>query len=94
MAEGARVVIAGRRVPEGEALAAKLGAACVFRQTDVTVEDQMNALIALAVRQVRQDRLPVQQCRRHRRRPAASRGSRSIASTPRWPPWCAASCSA
>jgi NAD(P)-dependent dehydrogenase (short-subunit alcohol dehydrogenase family) len=49
VAEGARVVIAGRRVPEGEALAAKLGAACVFRQTDVTVEDQMRALIALAV---------------------------------------------
>jgi NAD(P)-dependent dehydrogenase (short-subunit alcohol dehydrogenase family) len=49
VAEGARVVIAGRRVPEGEALAAKLGAACIFRQTDVTVEDQMRALIALAV---------------------------------------------
>jgi len=49
VAEGARVVIAGRRVAEGEALAAKLGAACVFRQTDVTAEDQMSALIALAV---------------------------------------------
>ena len=49
VAEGARVVIAGRRVPEGEALAAKLGAACVFRQTDVTDEDQMRALIALAI---------------------------------------------
>src|SRR3954453_8844225 len=49
VAEGARVVIAGRRAPEGEALAARLGAACVFRQTDVTVEDQMRALIALAV---------------------------------------------
>ena len=49
VAEGARVVIAGRRVPEGEALAAKLGAPCVFRQTDVTVEEQMAALIALAV---------------------------------------------
>ncbi|MBV8922035.1 SDR family NAD(P)-dependent oxidoreductase [Bradyrhizobium sp.] len=47
--EGARVVIAGRRVAEGEALAAKLGANCVFRQTDVTVEDQMQALIALSV---------------------------------------------
>jgi NAD(P)-dependent dehydrogenase (short-subunit alcohol dehydrogenase family) len=49
VAEGAKVVIAGRRAPEGEALAKKLGAACVFRQTDVTVEDQMRALIALAV---------------------------------------------
>jgi NAD(P)-dependent dehydrogenase (short-subunit alcohol dehydrogenase family) len=49
VAEGARVVIAGRRVSEGEALAAKLGDACIFRQTDVTVEEQMRALIALAV---------------------------------------------
>src|ERR1700733_6620613 len=49
VAEGAKVVIAGRRAPVGEALAKKLGAACVFRQTDVTVEDQMRALIALAV---------------------------------------------
>jgi len=49
VAEGARVVIAGRRVAEGEALAAKLGSACMFRQTDVTAEDQMQALIALAI---------------------------------------------
>jgi NAD(P)-dependent dehydrogenase (short-subunit alcohol dehydrogenase family) len=49
VAEGARVVIAGRRAAEGEALAARLGGTCVFRQTDVTVEDQMQALIALAV---------------------------------------------
>src|SRR6201982_2109505 len=49
VAEGARIVIAGRRAPEGEALAGKLGAACIFRQTDVTVEDQMRALIGLAV---------------------------------------------
>jgi NAD(P)-dependent dehydrogenase (short-subunit alcohol dehydrogenase family) len=49
VAEGAKVVIAGRRAPEGEALAKKLGAACVFRQTDVTVEDQMRALIALTI---------------------------------------------
>ena len=34
--EGAKIVIAGRRVPEGEALAKQLGAACTFRQTDVT----------------------------------------------------------
>src|SRR5205809_4756763 len=49
VAEGAKIVIAGRRVPEGEALAKRLGAACVFRQTDVTLEDQMHSLIALAV---------------------------------------------
>ena len=49
VSEGAKVVVAGRRAPEGEALAKKLGAHCVFRQTDVTEEDQMRALIALAV---------------------------------------------
>jgi len=49
VAEGAKVVIAGRRVPEGEALAGQLGASCVFKQTDVTDEAQMQALIAEAV---------------------------------------------
>src|SRR4030088_865508 len=49
VAEGARIVIAGRRAPEGEALAKKLGGDCIFRQTDVTVEDEMRALIVLAV---------------------------------------------
>ena len=49
VAEGAKIVIAGRRIPEGEALATQLGANCIFRQTDVTVEDQMQALIALSV---------------------------------------------
>ena len=49
VAEGAKIVIAGRRIPEGEALAGKLGAACVFRQTDVVIEEQMRALITLAV---------------------------------------------
>jgi NAD(P)-dependent dehydrogenase (short-subunit alcohol dehydrogenase family) len=49
VAEGAKIVIAGRRVAEGEALAKQLGANCVFRQTDVTVEEQIRALIALAV---------------------------------------------
>jgi NAD(P)-dependent dehydrogenase (short-subunit alcohol dehydrogenase family) len=44
VAEGAKIVIAGRRAPEGEALAKKLGANCVFRKTDVTQEDQMQAL--------------------------------------------------
>src|SRR5260370_1655470 len=49
VAEGAKSVIGGRRAPEGEALAKKLGSHCIFRQTDVTVEDQMRALIGQAV---------------------------------------------
>jgi len=49
VAEGAKIVIAGRRIPEGEALAKQLGANCIFRQTEVTVEAQMQAVIALAV---------------------------------------------
>jgi NAD(P)-dependent dehydrogenase (short-subunit alcohol dehydrogenase family) len=49
VAEGARIVIAGRRIAEGEALAKKLGPICIFRQTDVTVEDQIRALIGEAV---------------------------------------------
>ncbi len=49
IAEGAKVVVAGRRAVEGEALAARLGADCSFRQTDVTDEDQMRGLIAQAV---------------------------------------------
>jgi NAD(P)-dependent dehydrogenase (short-subunit alcohol dehydrogenase family) len=47
--EGAKVVIAGRRIAEGEALAKELGANCIFRQTDVTVEEQMKALIVLTL---------------------------------------------
>ena len=47
--EGARIVIAGRRAPEGEALAKKLGANCIFRRSDVTVEDEVRALIGEAV---------------------------------------------
>jgi NAD(P)-dependent dehydrogenase (short-subunit alcohol dehydrogenase family) len=49
VAEGAKVVAAGRRTPEGEALAAKLGASCSFLQTDVTDEAQMQALVAHAI---------------------------------------------
>jgi NAD(P)-dependent dehydrogenase (short-subunit alcohol dehydrogenase family) len=49
VAEGARTVIAGRRVAEGEALAKKLGAGCIFLKTDVTDEEQIRVLIALAV---------------------------------------------
>jgi NAD(P)-dependent dehydrogenase (short-subunit alcohol dehydrogenase family) len=46
---GARVVLAGRRKAEGEALAKRLGKAARFKQTDVTDEAQMKALIADAV---------------------------------------------
>ena len=49
VAEGARIVIAGRRAPEGEALAKRLGVNCIFRQTDVTVEAQMAALIGQGI---------------------------------------------
>ncbi|HEY6335902.1 MAG TPA: glucose 1-dehydrogenase [Alphaproteobacteria bacterium] len=49
--EGARVVIAGRRSTEGNRIAKRLGAACSFRQTDVTQEDQVKALIDHAVTQ-------------------------------------------
>jgi NAD(P)-dependent dehydrogenase (short-subunit alcohol dehydrogenase family) len=54
VAEGAKVVIAGRRAAEGEALAARLdakslGANCIFRRTDVTVDAEVRALIELAV---------------------------------------------
>ncbi|HZS84634.1 MAG TPA: glucose 1-dehydrogenase [Stellaceae bacterium] len=49
IAEGARVVIAGRRAAAGEAIAARLGPACVFRRTDVTEESEVAALIAEAV---------------------------------------------
>jgi NAD(P)-dependent dehydrogenase (short-subunit alcohol dehydrogenase family) len=51
VAEGARTVIAGRRVAEGEALAKRLGAQCIFLKTDVTDEEQIRALIACAVTQ-------------------------------------------
>jgi NAD(P)-dependent dehydrogenase (short-subunit alcohol dehydrogenase family) len=49
VAQGARAVIAGRRAADGEALAKKLGAGCIFLQTDVTDEGQIGALIGLAI---------------------------------------------
>jgi NAD(P)-dependent dehydrogenase (short-subunit alcohol dehydrogenase family) len=49
VAEGAKIVIAGRRAAEGEGLAGRLGANCLFQQTDVMVDDQVRALIELAV---------------------------------------------
>src|SRR5258708_32734271 len=86
VAEGAKIVIAGRRAPEGEALAKKLGAACVFLKTDVTQEDQMQALIGTAI-----DRFGRIDCLfNNAGGPAASKASTLIASTPRWRPCCAA----
>lgn len=45
VAEGAKVIIAGRRQAEGEALAKRLGAAAAFLRTDVTKEADIKALI-------------------------------------------------
>ncbi|WP_213735650.1 glucose 1-dehydrogenase [Bradyrhizobium sp. dw_411] len=49
VAEGAKIVIAGRRASEGEQLAKRLGTACVFRRTDVTIEEDIRALIGQTV---------------------------------------------
>src|SRR5512140_3176466 len=49
-AEGAKLVIAGRREAEGAAVAKSIGARCDFQRTDVTVEAQMKALIDFALR--------------------------------------------
>lgn len=49
VAEGARVVVAGRRQAEGEALAKQLGAAALFARTDVTKEPDIKALIELTL---------------------------------------------
>jgi NAD(P)-dependent dehydrogenase (short-subunit alcohol dehydrogenase family) len=49
VAEGARVVIAGRRSDRGERLAETLGPAACFIRTDVTVEAEIAAMIAGAV---------------------------------------------
>ena len=49
-AEGAKLVIAGRREAEGAAVAASIGANCDFVKTDVTLEAQMQALIDFALR--------------------------------------------
>lgn len=49
VAEGAKVVIADIQDEAGEALAAKLGEAAVFRHTDVGSEGDMQAVVDLAV---------------------------------------------
>src|SRR5262249_54839073 len=48
-AEGARVVISGRRTQEGETLVRSLGREASFMRTDVTVEADVEALVAFAV---------------------------------------------
>jgi NAD(P)-dependent dehydrogenase (short-subunit alcohol dehydrogenase family) len=48
-AEGAKVVIAGRRKERGKRLAQKLGAAASFIRTDVSVEADVKAMIEHAV---------------------------------------------
>lgn len=48
-AEGAKLVIAGRREAEGRAIARALGGACDFVRTDVTLEAEVEALIAFAL---------------------------------------------
>jgi NAD(P)-dependent dehydrogenase (short-subunit alcohol dehydrogenase family) len=48
--EGAKLVIAGRREAEGQAVVTALGAGCDFVKTDVTVEFQMKALVDFALR--------------------------------------------
>src|SRR5919109_2457086 len=47
--EGAKVVIAGRRQAEGEALAKQLGVAALFVRTDVTKDADVKALIEQAL---------------------------------------------
>ena len=49
VSEGARVVIAGRREAEGQAVAVELGSACDFVRTDVTDEAQVRALVDFTV---------------------------------------------
>ena len=48
VAEGARVVIGGRREELGEALAGELGGSASFRRADVTVEPDVEALVGHA----------------------------------------------
>jgi NAD(P)-dependent dehydrogenase (short-subunit alcohol dehydrogenase family) len=43
--QGAKLVIAGRRQPEGEAVARAIGSRCEFVRTDVTDEAQVRALV-------------------------------------------------
>src|SRR3979490_3649491 len=89
VAEGATIVIAGRRGPEGEALGNKLGGNCIFRQTDVTVEDEMRALIGQAVEKFGR----IDCLFNNARGPAQTGGIEGLEVArfaPRWRRWCAA----
>jgi NAD(P)-dependent dehydrogenase (short-subunit alcohol dehydrogenase family) len=46
---GANVILAGRRVAEGEAIAARLGPTVSFRQTDMVNEAEVERLVAMAI---------------------------------------------
>jgi NAD(P)-dependent dehydrogenase (short-subunit alcohol dehydrogenase family) len=48
--EGCRVIIAGRNKEEGMSLAAELGKAALFQQTDVVNETDVKAVVELAVK--------------------------------------------
>jgi NADP-dependent 3-hydroxy acid dehydrogenase YdfG len=52
VAEGATVVIAGRRQDRGERLAQKLGESANFIRTDVSVEAEVEAMIEHAVKRL------------------------------------------
>ena len=49
VAEGARVMIAGRREDAGNAIVARLGADAAFARTDVTREAEVERLVAATV---------------------------------------------
>jgi NAD(P)-dependent dehydrogenase (short-subunit alcohol dehydrogenase family) len=49
VAEGAKVIIAGRSEEKGLAIAKRLGANAAFQKTNVTVEEDIKALIELSV---------------------------------------------
>ena len=48
-AEGAKVIIAGRSEQKGKDIATRLGGSVVYQRTDVTNEEDIKAVIALAV---------------------------------------------
>lgn len=50
LAAGARVVLSGRKVADGERLAAELGPAAVFHATELSHPDECSGLVAKAIR--------------------------------------------
>src|SRR5438105_1402010 len=49
VAEGAKVVFTGRRKPEGEAVAKRIGAAAIFVQADATSEADWERVMRLTL---------------------------------------------